>query len=1250
MKRKLCGLLFLAGALFVGCQQDEVFDNSGECDQQMKRVVLAADMGEENKTRASLDSQTGAFSWQSGDLLSVLATDGKFYDFILKGNVEGKTAEFEGEIPTTAQVTTLATYPRIASNGANNTLYSDGILNYVLPDSWTYAKDVTNVPMVASFEEGASHMAFKQVGGVLRFPVKNLPKEATFVLTINNKCITGQFPVDITQLGESCMTAGSSTSSVAISYVSEMDGAAAEFNVPVPVGVYNDFVVTIKDAEGATLFTKVYQKDETKSDLEVKRSSLIVMKDIVLPERPMVISDVWPFFVDARVVFAKYEGITQYAFYIDNADTPIIKEAQEVYTGQIGALVGGEFTHNSTHRVSVAKVVNGEPIEASKSVAVEFTTASVYPLTTNTGTKFVTVGWDDVAVANGTKYRDGKWNLVPKLSDRNGEKGHQRRGYQVQLLDVNGNVIYDLVPFDGHSSFTNVFSDSSWLGKIDGTNVCIPTALAFGYLESNTDYYFRVKTLDEPVIFDSTNGNYNPDGVDQPYPYVLYSERGGCGWSDLVKLTTEAPHVAASENEILFEGFEDIMVANNYMDWAAGVVPDLETTKRQSWDEYTIDTKDAYPVFLSTPANERKWTTQAFSKVVRALDLGIHNPDYAEKTDLVFNEYAGSLQGWTWWSKKNSYGVFPIFGAMRIGQSNGTGNNAALLKTPKLSSTKLLNDIGTKCNITFKMSFSSGAIKPTEIPHVIWVQLFRGGLGDSYISELQVDYQTLHPEDYQSYVLDSHRDKDNYAHHQQYFDCSCSMYLRNGDQVGFLKATGSSNKGTLVIDDIKIEVCPGEYEQNTVKDDGLATEADDTDYDVFGLQEFPISFWWTIPTAAHNYDPAKTYALYKDIADCGFNIVNYVGEVDCSAAENKRIMDICTQLNMKFIGQVLTDQNNPHGFATNAARLASIKQNLASSSTYVGEYIVDEPTALEFDTWGKLVADYRKEFPDKEAYINLFPAYSSRLATASYEQYIREYFDKIPSMSLSYDYYGLGQNPGHYSQSFHNNLDIVRALTLEKRMPFWVITQAGQVGNNRQPSEKEQRWSVWSNIAGGSKGIAYFCYWTPEGFEYYMINREGVKTENYEYIKSINADIKTIGKKLLPCHADGLISTVAEFYPLYINGGMGRTKYGPINSFTTNSHGAMCGCFHEARRSESGENYKGYKALITGALPNNDINVNLALDASVTNVTITCNNTSKPIELFSGLANIQVDKVTISYVNGVMTLDVPEGEAALVEF
>ena len=274
-------LVFCLAALLIGCQQADLVEPEVTLDIAMKTVTIAAGLDNQD-TKASLDSQTGCFSWQNGDVISVFATDGNFYDFTLASGKGEKTAEFKGTIPETAEVTTVAVYPRIAANGVDATsLLAGNTFNYMLPSEWDYAEDVSNVPMVASFETGADHFSFKQVGGVMRFPVQNLPKEASFIVTMNDKTITGQFPIDINALGETAMTAGAEPSVLTINYSSDVDYASAEISVPVPVGVYNNFKVEVKDATQNVIFTKNYRADN-----KVNRSTLLIMKELVLPEAP----------------------------------------------------------------------------------------------------------------------------------------------------------------------------------------------------------------------------------------------------------------------------------------------------------------------------------------------------------------------------------------------------------------------------------------------------------------------------------------------------------------------------------------------------------------------------------------------------------------------------------------------------------------------------------------------------------------------------------------------------------------------------------------------------------------------------------------------------------------------------------------------------------------------------------------------------------------------------------------------------
>ena len=710
MKKFTLIIAALAG-LFLGCQKEEIFTPDNENAAPATSVTLTARIGDFD-TKAIIDN-AGKFLWESDDVISVLATDNKFYDFKLLSGAGQNKAEFMGLIPGGALPTTVAVYPAIAAHGEANTVFAGDTLTLNLPAERTHVQGKATAPMVASFAQGAEEIKFMYVGGVIRFPVASLPANATVVVTMHDKTVTGSFPVDITKLGESEIVAGTTASEVTIKYASDAPLAKAEINLPVPPGVYNNFTLTIYDGAGQAAFTKNYS---SKTNV-VKRASILVMREI---------------------------------------------------------------------------------------------------------------------------------------------------------------------------------------------------------------------------------------------------------------------------------GFND---------------------------------------------------------------------------------------------------------------------------------------------------------------------------------------------------------------------------------------------------------------------DGVGTEPDDTDYDAFKLGKMPISFWWTVPAYAHNYDDSLTRAKYAEMAEAGINIVIYNGEIDCSYAENKRINAISEELGMKFIGQV--------GAATWEERFALIKEHLAQSSNYIGEYVADEPGAHEYDNLGAFVDQYLKEFPDREPYINLYPMYTEakKFGTAvagdqlkSYEEYINQYLNKVRTKTLSYDYYGLLTNG--LGGDFYTNLDLARSRTLVRRMPFWVITQTGQIpGVNRMPTEKEERWSVWATLAGGSKGISYFCYWSPwdeADRQTGMINRDGSKSAMYHWIKRLNADIQTIGNKLMFCHADGMILTAPKYYPLYDNNGAGRTNYGPIKA-VSGSTSIACGCFRDARRSENGANYKGYKALVVSQMPTRDAKASLTIDSSVSQVTITHLNTIQTVQLTNTL-NTTVGGLTVKFDGSKLTIEIPEGEAAFLEF
>ena len=74
-------------------------------------------------------------------------------------------------------------------------------------------------------------------------------------------------------------------------------------------------------------------------------------------------------------------------------------------------------------------------------------------------------------------------------------------------------------------------------------------------------------------------------------------------------------------------------------------------------------------------------------------------------------------------------------------------------------------------------------------------------------------------------------------------------------------------------------------------------------------------------------------------------------------------------------------------------------------------------------------------------------------------------------------------------------------------------------GPHSDPTEAQIRWQIYTSIAYGSKGVLYFCYWTPRGGEFpkggAIITPEGKQTRHYDQARRINSEIKQLGPTLM---------------------------------------------------------------------------------------------------------------------------------------
>jgi hypothetical protein len=243
------------------------------------------------------------------------------------------------------------------------------------------------------------------------------------------------------------------------------------------------------------------------------------------------------------------------------------------------------------------------------------------------------------------------------------------------------------------------------------------------------------------------------------------------------------------------------------------------------------------------------------------------------------------------------------------------------------------------------------------------------------------------------------------------------------------------------------------------------------------------------------------------------------------------------------------------GSADRKKALDEMVRDYKDHPALLGYFIADEPGAGAFGGLGEVVAYLKKIDPEHPGYINLLPTWAralgpekaNYLGAPTYEEYVRQFVQKVKPAWLCYDNYGMLKHGDR--GDFHENLETVRKVAREANVPFWNIVLCTQHGDFRVLTEPELRFEAMQTLAFGARGLVWFTYWSPQGVDtstkwtHAMIDEHGNRTEHYEMIRAINADVLAISRELKNAKNVGLVqrvkgkSAVTGEAPLTIDGG-----------------------------------------------------------------------------------------------------------------
>lgn len=204
------------------------------------------------------------------------------------------------------------------------------------------------------------------------------------------------------------------------------------------------------------------------------------------------------------------------------------------------------------------------------------------------------------------------------------------------------------------------------------------------------------------------------------------------------------------------------------------------------------------------------------------------------------------------------------------------------------------------------------------------------------------------------------------------------------------------------------------------------------------------------------------------------------------------------------------------------AKLDALIDRVKGHPALYSYYLTDEPNTKDFPGLGKLVSYLRQRDPAHLAFINLFPTYATneQLGTSgdtvtAYREHLRQYMEVVQPSLISYDHYQF-RVKGDTDQYFLN-LAMIRETAQQAGVPFLNIVQTSSWDPIvRVPGPNEVRYLVYTTVAYGAQGIAYFVYGIP-GIQGGIVHHaDGTPTELYAPLKTLNREFVTLTRELQP--------------------------------------------------------------------------------------------------------------------------------------
>ena len=313
------------------------------------------------------------------------------------------------------------------------------------------------------------------------------------------------------------------------------------------------------------------------------------------------------------------------------------------------------------------------------------------------------------------------------------------------------------------------------------------------------------------------------------------------------------------------------------------------------------------------------------------------------------------------------------------------------------------------------------------------------------------------------------------------------------------------------------------------------------------MHPYPISYWCGPPA-----DVAAREDVIRDIAQAGMTVV----EARYTPAINREVARLAAQYGMKVSVQdnrIYPILHGDDGWEKLAEQYVGDYRDIPNLDSY---FLQDEPTETYFPSLRRVRDFFAALDPAHPSLVNLLSV-PPLTDAAHYETYVRRFAEEFQPKIISFDHYNLqfrkverltslpeavvseecrianGWQEAVFEKynrpMFMDNLEIIRQVARERRVPWKAILQVVEHWDFRYLTESEIRWGIFAALAYGASELDYFTYWTPagraEGWDYHhaLINLDGTKDSHYYMVQRINRDLALLGPEIMDAASDEVL-------------------------------------------------------------------------------------------------------------------------------